>query len=284
MDLNALKDFVSVATHGGFGAASRAESTAKASLSRRVRQLEDAIGVRLIERTRTGFRLTAEGVALYERWTPLLADLTHTIEEVRSENAMPQGPLRISAPTVLAHSFLGYLAAGFRARYPAVDLEIVADDRKVDPVLEGFDAVLRANPDPVDELVGRAVLGERLVLVASPGIGRPLPFIGLGGKSGPSSVRIRHGGRIEEVETIVVLRLSSQIMIRDAILAGGGAALLPEFLISSEIASGALVQLGIHDAPEVQVWLLHPGRRPVSARLRAFADFISESFPNRRMP
>ncbi|MGB7195410.1 MAG: LysR family transcriptional regulator [Collimonas pratensis] len=107
MDLNALREFTMVALHGGFGAASRQAGIPKASLSRRVRQLEDELGVRLIDRSSHAFRLTPEGELLRQDAAPLIAELAQ-LEERMHPDQEPCGPLRISAPMLLAHSTLGH--------------------------------------------------------------------------------------------------------------------------------------------------------------------------------
>ena len=148
MDLPALADFNLVATHGGFGRASRASGRPKATLSRKVSELEASLGVRLIDRGSRTLRLTEEGRALHERTLGPLAEIIEAEQAVASGSSIPRGKLRVSAPIVLAHVLLPKLAAGFVAAYPQVDLEIVAEDRKVDPVDDNYDLVIRIDPEP----------------------------------------------------------------------------------------------------------------------------------------
>uniref|UniRef100_UPI0031D889FE LysR family transcriptional regulator n=1 Tax=Inquilinus sp. TaxID=1932117 RepID=UPI0031D889FE len=156
MDLLALADFTLVARHGGFGRAARAAGRPKATLSRRVAELEAALGLRLFERGSRALKLTEEGRALFQRAGRLLAELEETAAAIASGGERPRGRLRISAPLLFSQTAMGKIAAGFALAYPEVRLEVSTEDRAVDLIEEGFDLVIRVNPDPDDSLVGRA--------------------------------------------------------------------------------------------------------------------------------
>ncbi|PFH11535.1 DNA-binding transcriptional LysR family regulator [Collimonas sp. PA-H2] len=287
MDLNALREFVLVARHGGFGAASRQAGIPKASLSRRIRQLEDELGTRLIDRSSHAFRLTAEGELLQQGASPLIAELLQLQERLHPQQE-PRGPLRISAPLLLAHSTLGALAAEYRKRYPQVQLEIVGEDRFVDLIAEGYDAVIRANPKEDADYIGRCFVRERQVLVVGGGASqiehaRPLPLVCLPQRARNTQLNVLQDGRQVTLETATMLVLSSPIMIRDAVLAGAGAGILPPSLIRQEIQDGRLREIGTLADTEVGIWLLYPSRRHISSRLRAFSDLLLERFPDARM-
>ncbi|MCC3731525.1 LysR family transcriptional regulator [Rouxiella badensis] len=279
MDLNGLKSFVAVAAEGGFGAASRKTGIAKTSLSRHVRQLEEQLDVRLLERTQTGFRLTDEGRFLLERSQPLLAELDDLAEVLGTRRLSPSGKLRISVPTIMANSSFGEIAARYARLYPDVQLEVVAEDRRVDPVREGYDAVLRAQPSVDEELMGKRILSDTVLLVCRPDVqGAPLPFIALGNLYREKRLEIRHQGVEHQVETREVMRLSSPTMIYDAVLAGAGAALLPLIVIGEDIKNGTLVSLGEQIDGEINFWFLYPSRRHLSLRTRAFMTLLEEHF------
>ena len=118
MNLMALADFNAVAIHGGFGPAGRALDRPKATLSRHVAELEDELGVRLIERGSRRMRLTEDGIALHERTRGLLAELEEAGDVVASRAPVARGRLRISAPIVFAHVVLCRIAARFALAYP----------------------------------------------------------------------------------------------------------------------------------------------------------------------
>src|SRR3954462_246633 len=173
MDLIALVDFNLVSRHGGFGKAARAGGRPKATLSRRVAELEASLNLRLLERGGRVLKLTEEGRALYERTAVLLTELDETAASIASGGDKPRGRLRISAPLLFSQTAMGNLAAKFALKYPEVRLEITIEDRTVDMIEEGYDVVIRVNPDPDESLVGRIFLRDRLVVVASPALTRP---------------------------------------------------------------------------------------------------------------
>lgn len=235
MDLTAVSDFNMVARHGGFGAACRATGTPKATLSRRVRELEERLGVRLIERGGRPLRLTEEGKALHVRTEDPLAAISDALQEITAGLHRPSGVLRISAPVLFASVSLGPLAAAFLASYPDVLLEVTTDDGFVDLRDGAVDIVIRANPRSGEDLVGRCFLRNALVLVAAPAVPRPerddQPFpavVRVGtDESAPSAIVDARDGMVRQYRPFTVLRLSSPLSIRDAVLAGAGAALLP---------------------------------------------------------
>ena len=284
MDLLALADFNLVARHGGFGRAARAATRPKATLSRRVAELEASLDLRLFERGGRMLKLTEEGRALYERTALLLTELDETAAAIAAGGERPRGRLRISAPLVFSLTAMGRLAAGFALKYPDVRLEITTEDRPVDMVEEGYDLVIRVNPEPDESLVGRIFLHDRLVVVASPGLARPADD-----RAVPAVVR-GAGDRIAAWDIVTpagklriavdpVLGLSSLTMIRDAVRAGVGAARLPVSLVSHDLAAGTLVHWGDVEGPDITLWALYPSRRLLSARVSAFLDHLRNAFP-----
>ncbi len=287
MDLQALTDFNLVVAHGGFGRASRASGRAKATLSRRVAELEESLGVRLIERGAQHLRLTEEGHALHDRTAAALAELREAGEAVVHGAAVPRGRLRVSAPMVLAHVALGRIAAQYAVRYPDVRLELVAEDRKVDPVEDDVDLVIRVDPAPDDRLVGRCFLRDRRLIVAHPDFPRPedkeapVRSVSLLRAEAAATWRLAEGGVVRELRAAPVLRFSSLLMVRDAVLAGAGAAMLPRLLVAGDVAAGRLALWGVLDEGPVELWALQSSRRLVGAKTRAFLQMVEEAFASR---
>ncbi|HUH39337.1 MAG TPA: LysR family transcriptional regulator, partial [Castellaniella sp.] len=127
MNLNFLEDFRLVATHGGFGKAGRASGRSKATLSRRVADLEEALGIRLIERGPHSLKLTEAGRALLNRTEGPMRELDDAVAAARDGSAIPRGSLRIAAPLLFAQLALGRIAARFLQAYPEVQIEAVAE-------------------------------------------------------------------------------------------------------------------------------------------------------------
>ena len=284
MDLLALADFNLVARHGGFGRAARAAGRPKATLSRRVAELESSFDLRLFERGARALKLTQEGRALYQRTGALLTELDEAAAAIASGGDRPRGRLRISAPLLFSQTAMGKLSAGFALRYPEVRLEVTTEDRTVDMVEEGCDLVIRVNPDPDESLVGRIFLRDRLVVVASPQLKRPtntlvVPAVVRGAGDGIAAWDVTAPTGRSRIAVDPVLHLSSLMMVRDAVRAGVGAGRLPVSLVSHDLAAGTLVHWGDVEGPDIALWTLYPSRRLLSARVSAFLDFLKEAFP-----
>lgn len=284
MDLLALTDFNLVARHGGFGKAAREAGRPKATLSRRVAELEASLDVRLFERGARSLKLTEEGRALFERTGLLLTELEETATAIASGGHTARGRLRISAPLLFSQTAMGKLAAGFALRYPEVRLEITAEDRAVDMIEEAYDLVIRVNPEPDATLVGRIFLRDRLVVVASPSLpppsdGGPVPTVTRGSMKQAEAWTVTTPSGPSTMVARPVLSLSSLVMVRDAVRRGVGAAHLPLSLASPDLAAGTLVHWGDVEGPEIALWALYPSRRLLSARVSAFLDYLREAFP-----
>jgi DNA-binding transcriptional LysR family regulator len=281
-----------VATHGGFGRASRASGQAKATLSRRVRELEDNLGVRLIERGSRTLRLTDEGEVLHARTGSRIGEIAEALQDVKAGLGRPSGRLRVSVPLLFAHTSLGALAAAFLVAFPEVLLEVSSEDRYIDLVADDVDVVIRVNPAPDSDLVGRCFLRNRQVLVAPPGLAPPrrgdtpaeqgliVPAVVRSGTSDDKPWRVvdEASGQEALFQPRAVLRLASPLSIRDAVIAGAGAAMIPRSIAMAALASGRLVSWGLSTQPEAQVWVLHGSHRLVSPKVRAFVNFVCDYF------
>ncbi len=289
MNLEALTNFNLVATHGGFGKASRASGRSKATLSRQVMELEESLGVRLLERGPHSLRLTEEGAALFRRTAGPLGEITEVGREIRAGLAKPSGLLRISAPVLFSHVALGRIAANYRRAFPDVRLEIAAEDRFADLIDDGYDLVIRINPRPTEDLVGRCFLRDHMLVVASPTLARPEPDGAAATTAHVPAVVLTSmmEGSVWQMAdelpglTLVpdpVLRLSSIIMVRDAVRAGAGAGLLPRSIVANELAIGNLVSWGQASHREVEIWILHASRRLASSKVTSFVQFLCDAF------
>lgn len=289
MDLSALADFHRVAAAGSLGKASRDTGRPKATLSRHIRQLEESLGVRLVERGQRALRLTAEGQVLYARTRDRLREIEDAGQAIASGNDQPRGVLRVSVPLSFERTHGGRLAAEFIARYPAVHLYLEASNRYVDLIEEGFDVVVRVNPVPTSELVGRLIARDEQWIVAPPSL--PLPKAGKRGApvSVPAvamTLRVQaavweceRNGKSHQLKPDFRMQLSTLNGVRVAAVAGAGAALLPRSLVRNDVAEGKLVRWGIPPRQTAELWVLHSSRRLVSPKVSAFVAFVVESFP-----
>lgn len=287
MNLDDLSDFLLVATHEGFAQASRASGRPKASLSRKVMELEAALGVRLFERGARSVRLTEEGALLLDRTSGPMREITETADVLRDGRTQPHGLLRVNAPTLFGQMMMGRLAAQFTLTYPDVRLAITLEDRHVDLVHEGYDLVIRVNPEPTSELVGRCFAQDQVLIVSTPDLKkrysrtglkseRPLPVITRLPSAGSGSWKIA-GTTAREISVQTVLQLPLFTMIRDAALTGLGAARLPRLVVADDLATGRLVSWGSATDQPSQLWALHTSRRLPSAKVKAFMNFLESA-------
>jgi DNA-binding transcriptional LysR family regulator len=151
-------------------------------------------------------------------------------------------------------------------------------------VEEGYDLVIHVNPDPDESLVGRVFLRDRLVVVASPRLGRsadnravPAVVRGVGDRITAWHVTGPTGTSCIAIEPI--LSLTSLIMVRDAVRVGAGVARLPISLVSHDLAAGRLVHWGDVEGSDIALWALYPSRRLLSTRVAAFLDYLKDVFP-----
>lgn len=290
MDLAALADFHAVAAADGFGRASRATGRPKATLSRRVRDLEESLGLRLIERGSRSLRLTDEGRALFERTRGLLREIEEVGQQLAGGGARPQGLLRISAPALFSNTLGAEVAARFCQRYPEVRLEWIGEDRQVDLVEDSYDVAIRVNPHPETDLVGRCFARDEMLLVAAPTLPLPqaqegepeprVPAVAMAGLNDTTPWRIAVDGRDIALVPDYRLRLSSLLMVRDAVLASAGVAQLPRSIIRKPLEMGQLVAWGALPNRTVELWALHSSRRLVSPKVAAFMAHLVAEFPD----
>ncbi len=279
MNLDDLSDFCLVASNGGFAQASRTSGRPKASLSRKVMDLEASLGLRLFDRGARSIQLTQEGEALFKSVKGPMNEIAEAVDMLRDGRAHPQGRLRVNVPSLFGLMLMGRIAAEFKLAYPEVALEVTMEDREVDLVSEGYDLVIRANPKPDSELVGSCFMREQLLVVAAPSLVRqtPVPVVVRHAGRNPAIWQIA-GSPCSEIETMPVLELPALTMILDAVLTGIGAAKLPLPLVKEDLAAGRLISWGALAGQPTEIWALHTSRRLASAKVKAFMQFLKTAF------
>lgn len=287
MNLDDLSDFVLVATHGGYAQASRISGRAKASLSRKVMGLEKSLGVRLFERSAKAIFLTEEGTLLLEKTRLPLHEIQEAANLLRDGRTKPEGLLKINVPTLFGQMFMGRLAADFKLVCPEVNLSVTMEDRAVDLVTEGYDLVIRVNPEPNSELVGRCFASDQVLIVSTPSLQKKylrsknstqkLHIISRGVSKSQTTWEVKSATK-KAFETKTVLELPTLYMIRDAVLTGIGAAKLPTLLIAEDLKQGRLVSWGPSSERLSELWVLHASRRHSSAKVKAFINFLTQVF------
>lgn len=276
-----IEDFLAVAAHDGFRAASRATHVPTATLSRRIRDLEQALDTRLLERGGNRLRLTEEGRYLVERAGPLVAELEDVRGAVSDGGRLPRGPLRISVPSLFAQTRLSEIAARFVLSYPDVTLHIDVADKFVDPVLDGYDLVVRVNPAPDTELVGKCFFRSEMVIAArhglKPSAGDEVPAVVISSLASLTEWRATGEAGPIRLKPRAVIVCSSMALVYQATLNGAGFALLPRWLIEEDVQASRLSLWGTVPNRAIEAWVLHTSQRLTSPKVRAFVDTLVEA-------
>lgn len=288
--LRALKALVLSVELGSLSGAARALQTTQPSVSKGVAALERSLGARLLRRGSAHLSPTEEGQRFYERAKRLLEDYEEAVGELQAGVERPRGRLRLSAPLALGQTVLNGLMLEFLARYPEIELDLLLDDRFVDPLEERIDLALRLSDGarlPAD-LVARAVGRWPRLLVAAPAYlaarGAPkrpqdlLQHDYLRYAAGEDGLLLQGpGGAAVAVPVRSRYRVNSAVALRDAVLAGAGIALQPSWMVAQALGSGALRRvLPRHTGPAQLGHLLYAPRRQLPLRVRVLVDFLAE--------
>jgi len=291
LDLRDLDAFVAIARTRNFRRAAREQGVSVSSFSQRLRDMEERLGVRLLNRTTRSVALTEAGELLLTRAAPAMSDVNAALEEVRGLRGVPSGRLRINAPPPAVDLVLAPMAAPFVEAYPQVDLEIVAESSFVDIVGAGFDAGVRYGEHLAQDMIAVSLSGpQRYAVVASPAYidrhGRPkhpkdlLDHRAIRTRFGSGTMldwEFEKAGRVVKVSPPAKLIGTYLGLAMQAALDGAGVWMTFEGHVRKAIKAGALISL-LDDwcAPFPGPFLYYPSRRQPPAALAAFVAFIGE--------
>jgi len=291
--LTGMAVFARVIDAGSFTAAAGQLGMSKSAVSKAIAALEDRLGARLLNRTTRRLALTEVGRAFYERCARIVAEAEEAELAVTHLQLTPRGTLRVNAPMSFGALHLGPALAGFLARYPDLKVDIELSDRFVDLLEEGYDLAVRiAAALPDSSLIARRITVDDAVICASPAYwqrhGRPRvpadlashacvtyaynpnprewPFVAADGRP----IRVRVDGPLHTNNGEATLHVA---------LAGLAVVRLPRFICGPELAAGRLEAV-LADAmpPPNGIYAVYPHNRHLSAKVRAFVDFLIERF------
>lgn len=290
-DLARIRAFVQVFDAGGFSAAARAHGRSKALLSKYVTDLEDHLGVRLMNRTTRKLSLTEAGEAYYREVSALLTQLDDLDASISEQTSEPRGLLRVSAPRNFGEETLAPAIFAYLKTYPKVSLDLRLEDRYVDLVDEGVDVALRISTLPDSSLIARKIADMHVVVGAAPSLlkahGRPehpealrsLPCIIDVNLQGQANWRFTENGKTISIPVTGQVRVNSPLAARSAAVAGLGFAVLPSYLADPVVAAGALVPVLTEFVPTGQtLQAVYPHRRHLAGKVRALIDHLVEWF------
>jgi DNA-binding transcriptional LysR family regulator len=292
-DLNAVTCFAKVVELESFRAAGAALGVPKSTLSRKVAELENALGVRLLERTTRRLRLTDAGRTYHQRIAPALDALGEAERALEEQSAEPSGRLKLTMTVEGGQALLAPILAEYLARYPQVRLQIELLDRRVDLVEEGFDLAIRAGALPDSSLIARR-LGPpgRLRVYASEQYTRehgtpkhPRDLVNhrcmvMTGQSTPLMWTFEQRGKPLSIKVRSHVEANSFVVLGELVARGHGIARLPDYM-AADLAEKAPDVRSILDAfaPAPLPWhVVYPSSRHLSPKVRALVELIELRF------
>jgi len=290
-----IQYFVETVRRGGFSRAGRELGLTPASISRQVSQLEDSLGLRLLNRTTRQLSLTEAGELFYERVSHVVADLAEADEIVRSLRGGPSGLLRVTAPASFGRLHIAPALGGFLDTYPQIRLDLVFTDRLVHMLDEKIDVAIRITAAPDASLISRMLARQHSIVCLAPSYaerrGTPKRFEDLArhncltyGAAGASTWRF-----YDSNSEVAQIEVGGNIHARDgdsiyvATLAGIGISLQPIWRVGEDLKAGRLKPLfagfwasSIGGASAIHAYYVH--RRHLAPKTKAFIDYLADAF------
>ncbi|HYD64068.1 LysR family transcriptional regulator [Azospirillum sp.] len=289
--LDDMLAFIKVVDTRSFTAAADRLNLSKSVVSRRISELENRLGARLLNRTTRKLSLTEVGQAFYERCTRILADLEEAERAVTDLHAAPRGRLKVNAPLSFGLLHLAPAIAAFMERYPDIEIDIDLNDRYVDLIDEGYDVAVRIGRLRDSSLIARRLAPNRRVVCASPAYlerhGTPQVPEDLANHHCllytnvplAEQWQFRVNGETRTVRVSGTLFANNGDILLSAAVAGRGIIVSPTFLAGPALAAGQLRCL-LFDCmvTESAVYAVYPQNRHLSPKVRAFVDFLASRF------
>ncbi len=293
--LTALRVFREVVERNSFAAAARRLCLSPAAVSKNIGELEAHLSTRLLNRTTRRLSLTEAGQQYYTQIAQILDELDEADRALGPMQGEPSGTLRVSAPMSLTLTQLADAIPQFLCRYPQLSLDLRLDDRRVDLVKEGFDVAIRGS----DKLEDSSLVARKLMSMTHVLCGAPAYFSRHGLPDSPEALRqhecvqfslsgharlwsFRKNGAQGDVQVDVPIdgryKVTSSLVVREALLAGFGISLIPLIYVREDIAQGRLATvLDEWSTVETHVYAVYPSRRYLNPKVRAFVDFLIEA-------
>lgn len=287
MDLTAaLRAFVRTVERGSITAAARDIGVSQPAVSKLLRNLEDRVGARLLERNTRAVRPTAQGRALYKTAGGALVAIDAAIEGARSDAGVIAGSLRLHGPTCVGERHLHRIIMDFQDAYPQVSVELTLENRSVDLIFEDVDLALRMGRPSDQSLILRRIGLSRRILVASPEYlrrrgpvvrcrdlaSRDIIVTNASLRSG--SIALRKGSKKADIAVQPRLTTNNAQVLLDALKAGRGIGTAQVLLVADELKRGDLVRvLPQYEIEPTELFLTYPSSKFLRPAVRAFVDF-----------
>ncbi len=293
--LDGMVIFVEVVNSGSFTQAALTSGHSTSYISKEINKLESRLGVRLMQRTTRSLSLTPEGEVYFKQCQQIIDDAEQAHAILSGGQAQPKGTLRISCPTSFAMAQLQQVFSDFINLYPEVNLELDLNNRKVDMIAEGFDIAIRGTLQLEDSsLISRKIYSSQGLVVAAPSylekFGTPTNVTDLSNHDAITYSHLKHpslwsftdkNGKIESIQMKSRVQTNSSEMEVSLCVAGHGIMIMPSFNLNGEVERGELIELFQHyQRPEINVYLVYPSRKHMSAKVRSFIDFVVSALAN----
>src|SRR5258707_5342834 len=272
MKFEGIAAFLAIVEAGSVSGAGRELSLSKSVVSERLTELERSLGAHLVQRTTRKLSITAQGDAFLDRARRILQEAADARSEIAERRGALVGPLRISAPVSFGTLHLGRALHPFLLANPGIQLTLDLDDRFVDVAADGFDAVIRHGNVADARVIARRIATSKRHFVASPaylkkhGVARsPVELEGhmavlYSNRDADWRLKVARGHLV--VRPTRFLRVNNGLVMRDAAVAGVGIALLPTFLVGTELARGTLGAMEVGAAAgRADIFVAYPTAR-----------------------
>lgn len=287
--LESMRAFTQVVEAGGFAAAARQMDLSRSQVNKLVLNLEEHLQTQLLQRTTRKVSPTDAGRAYYDRCLAILTDLEEAELALTRLHQEPRGSLRINAPMTFGTLHLAPLVVEFMAQYPDLYVELVLNDRRIDPIEEGFDITIRiAAQPPGPGLIAHILAPCPLVVCAAPGYlqQRGIP-------NHPDDLKqhacLHYGHRAQdnswtlvgdEPHTVTIhgpLCCNNGEVLRAAALEGLGIVMLPDFIVEKDLKAERLYPiLTDYPPPPINIYALYPVNRHLSAKVTRLVEFLAK--------
>jgi DNA-binding transcriptional LysR family regulator len=287
-----MRTFIRVVEAGTISAAADRLGVAKSAVSRRLKELEEHLGVELFHRTTRKMNLTDTGRAFYHQSVRILEDVLEAELATSQAHGTLKGSLKVALPSTFGLMHMGPAINEFLKAHPQIEFDLDFNDREVDLIQEGFDLAIRIANLPDSSLIARRLAPIQNVICASPS------YLEQSGMPRTPDELVDHRCLVysllsdyeywnltdiegKEIRTKIhpYLKASTGEFLRDAAAEGMGIIMVPSFIAYEEIESGTLVAiLEDYNPPQIDAYAIYPQTRHLSHRVRAFVDFLVKRF------
>lgn len=288
-EISDLRLFTRMVAAGSLSETARRLNTSLTAMSRRLSQIEERLGVRLVERGARGFKLSEEGELLFSRASSIIAEIDELEAEVTQKVRSPKGRLRVSAPSEIGRRRIAPLVADFTHQYSDIGIELSLTDERVDVLADRLDVSFQTDLPSDGNVIARSVMTSQRVVCAAPAYlaSRPCPEVpaDLVGHDCIRLVRWGHvydewrfmmDGEPHHVRVTGCLTTNSADVLHAWALAGRGIGLKARWDIQHELDDGRLVELltpYAHD--EINLYAVYASRNHLPLRIRLFIDHVA---------